>query len=359
MLRIGIIGCGKIADQHAGQIQKIPGCAVVAACDSEELMAGQFCERFRVGRYYRDAQRMLDQAGVDVIHITTPPQSHFSLTRQCLEAGCHVYVEKPFTLYTREAETLIDLARTNNLKLTTGHNAQFTHVALRMRKVINEGFLGGAPVHMESYYCYNFGDARYAMALLGDKNHWVRALPGKLLHNIISHGVAKIAEFLKGAHPRVIALGSTSPMLKSIGEDEIVDELRVIIADNESPATAYFTFSSQMSPMLHQFRLYGPRNALIVDDDHQSLVKINGGAYKSYLNQFLPPVNMAKNYLSNSAHNFKAFLFRDFHNDAGMKCLIERFYHSINNSTPPPIPYREILLTSRIMDDIFEQISSL
>ena len=62
----------------------------------------------------------------------------------------------------------------------------------------------------------------------------------------------------------MIAHGFTSPLLKSIGETEIIDELRVIIHDGET--TAYFTFSSQMRPMLHQLRLYGPKNGLIMDD---------------------------------------------------------------------------------------------
>ena len=68
--------------------------------------------------------------------------------------------------------------------------------------LIQSGFLGGSPVHMESYYCYEIAPSGYAGALLGDKKHWVRRLPGMLLHNIISHGVARIAEFLTGDSPR-------------------------------------------------------------------------------------------------------------------------------------------------------------
>ena len=48
---------------------------------------------------------------------------------------------------------------------------------------------------MESYYCYELGNSAYASALLGDNSHWVRRLPGKLLQNIISHGIARIAEY--------------------------------------------------------------------------------------------------------------------------------------------------------------------
>ena len=59
-----------------------------------------------------------------------------------------------------------------------------------MRALVGRGYLGGAPVHMESYYCYDLTQPGYARALLGDKQHWVRRLPGKLLQNIISHGIA-------------------------------------------------------------------------------------------------------------------------------------------------------------------------
>src|SRR5258708_15506743 len=116
-----------------------------------------------------------------------------------------------------------------------------------MRALIESGYLGEAPVHMESYYGYDLGGQSYARALLGDQQHWVRRLPGKLLHNIISHGIARIAEFLRCDHPHVIAHGFTSPFLNGIGETDIVDELRVMICEEER-TTAYFTFSSQMRP---------------------------------------------------------------------------------------------------------------
>jgi predicted dehydrogenase len=356
MLKIGIIGCGKIADQHADHIKYLDGCSIVAACDNEILMARQFCERYRVPGCYTDIQQMFAAAVPDVIHITTPPQSHFPLARVGLEAGCHVYVEKPFTLNLADARALIELARARKRKLTVGHNAQFSHAALRMRAKVAAGYLGGPPVHIESYYCYNFADARYAKALLGDKRHWVRALPGRLLHNIISHGIAKIAEFLTSDVPHVIAHGFTSPLLKSIGEEEITDELRVIISDPVGPTTAYFTFSSQLKPALHQVRLYGPERSLIMDDDHQIMVNGSPGAYKSYMNHFVPPLKMAAAYGANSIHNIKAFFKRDLHNDAGMRHLISQFYKAIRKDGSLPIPYAQILRTTAIMDDIFRQI---
>lgn len=355
MLKVAIVGCGKIADAHATQISRIGGCEIVGVCDREPLMAGQLYERFPVKQYFTDVAELISHARPDVIHITTPPESHFNIARLCLEHHCHVYVEKPFTVDVQQAQQLLNLAEEKGLKLTVGHNCQFSHAARRLRSLVKDGYLGGHPVHMESHYGYDLGSAAYARALLGDRQHWVRRLPGKLLQNIISHGIARIAEFLSGDDLRVIAHGFTSPLLKGIGEQEIVDELRVIISDSER-TTAYFTFSSQMRPSLHEFRIYGPKNGLFLDQNHEIVLRLRGAKFKSYADHFIPPVLIAKQHLSEMLRNAKLFLARDFHMDAGMKVLIESFYRSIREDAPVPIPYREILLTSRIMDNIFDQL---
>jgi predicted dehydrogenase len=355
MLKVAIAGCGKIADAHALHIQQLEGCEIVGVCDREPLMANQLSERFQINRSFTDVAELVNDTRPDVVHITTPPASHFEIARLCLELGCHVYVEKPFTLDAHQAQQLVDLAEVKGLKLTAGHNCQFSHATRRLRALVRDGYLGGQPVHMESYYSYNLGDAAYARALLGDRQHWVRRLPGKLLQNIISHGIARIAEFLTGDNVRVISHGFTSPLLKGIGETEIVDELRVIISDSEQ-TTAYFTFSSQMRPSLHQFRIYGPKNGLVLDQNHETVLRLRGTKFKSYADHFIPPVLFAKQHVSELLRNARLFLARDFHMDAGLKVLIESFYRSIREDAAVPIPYREILLTSRIMDTIFDQL---
>jgi predicted dehydrogenase len=357
MLKVAIVGCGKIADSHAAQIQRIKDCEIVAVCDREPLMAQQLCYRFPIKQSFTDLEELLRTAQPDVVHITTPPEGHFEIARLCLENGSNIYVEKPFTVYPHEAEKLVELAENRGLKLTAGHNLQFTPAARRMREIVKTGYLGERAVHLESYYGYNLSDPSYARALLGDKQHWVRRLPGNLLQNIISHGIARLAEFLTADRPHVIAYGFTSPLLKSIGETEIIDELRVIISEQER-TTAFFTFSSQMKPCIHELRVYGSANGLILDEDHDIVLTLRGNKYKSFADKFIPPVQFAKQNLANLFANAKLFMANDFHMDSSLKCLIESFYRSIQENTQVPIPYREILLTSRIMGEIFEQLGS-
>ena len=352
---MALIGCGKIADQHVLAIGRIPDCRIVALCDRELLMAKQLGERFGVSECFSDVTEMLRATTPDVVHITTPPQSHFSLAKQCLEFGSHVYLEKPFTVTADEAESLIQLADRRALKITAGHNLQFTREMLKMRRLVQQGFLGGKPVHLESIFSYNLGDTSYVGSFLGNRQHWVRQLPGQLLHNLISHGLAKLAEFLDDDLVEIVAKADQSPRLRKLGGEEVRDELRVVIRD-KSGTTAFFCFSTQIKPALNELRIFGRANSIVVDHVSGSLIRNKNRSYKSYLTYFVPPLQNAREHLGNAASNITNFLRRRLYQDFGMKELIERFYNSIRVGGEPPIPYREIILTARIMDEIFAQI---
>lgn len=298
---------------------------------------------------------MLETTKPDVVHITTPPKSHYSLARQCLESGRHVYLEKPFTITADQAESLVQLAEDRGLKITVGHNYQFTLEMMEMRRLVSEGYLGGRPIHLESYWSYDLGDSSYATAFLGSRAHWLRELPGQLFHNIISHGIAKLAEFLDDDVPLIVATAHRSPPLGDSGGSDLMDELRVLLQDKHG-TTALFCFSTQFKPGLNRLRIYGPRNSLMVDILTGTLVRSPGASYKSYLTYFIPPLKYAREYFRNARVNVINFLRRRLYQDFGMKELIERFYNSIRLDAPVPIPYREILLTARIMDEIFAQI---
>src|SRR5207249_10206727 len=116
-----------------------------------------------------------------------------------------------------------------------------------------------------------------------------------LLQNVISHGTARIAEFLTGNSRHVAACGFVGPFLRGIGEADMLDELRVIIVD-ERHTTAYLTFSSRMRPLLDEFRIFGSRNGLMLDEQQQTLVKLRGQAFKSYVERFVPSLVFAKQY---------------------------------------------------------------
>src|SRR5207247_8722607 len=136
----------------------------------------------------------------------------------------------------------------------------FTPEAPEMRQLLAQCFRDGKPVHLESYFSYALGDTTYVNALLGNRQHWVRQLPGQLLHNIISHGIAKLAEFLGDDLIEIVATAHQSEQLRNLEAPEVLDELRVLIRD-KSGTTAFFCFSTQIKG-LNELRIYGLANSV-------------------------------------------------------------------------------------------------
>jgi len=87
------------------------------------------------------------------------------------------------------------------------------------------------------------------------------------------------------------------------------------------------------------------------------LLRVPGKSYKSYLNQWIPPVSNSCQFLAAGLRNMRLFLLRRFHADAGLFNLFTAFYRSVAENAPLPIPYRDIVLTTQIMDQAFAQIA--
>jgi len=103
-------------------------------------------------------------------------------------------------------------------------------------------------------------------------------------------------------------------------------------------------------------RIYGQGGSIFVDNGTGSVIRTKGRAYKSYLTYFIPPLKLAWQNLGNARVNITNFIRRRLYQDFGMTELIRRFYDAIGTGGQPPIAYREIILTARLMDEIFAQV---
>src|ERR1700687_344450 len=89
-----------------------------------------------------DPLQVLHSPDIDIVAVVTPVWTHFALAKAALENGKHVFVEKPFTCTTAQAEELIELAERKNLKIMVDHTFLFTGAVKRMRQLIDDGVLG-------------------------------------------------------------------------------------------------------------------------------------------------------------------------------------------------------------------------
>jgi predicted dehydrogenase len=363
-LKVAIVGCGKIADGHIEEIQKMPATArVVAVADLELLMAEQIAVRYGVPAHYDDLDRLLERERPDVVHITTPPQSHLALAKKAMDAGAHVYVEKPLTLDYPDSKRLVEHALAAKKKLTIGYSYLFDPPAIAMRELRAQGVLGD-PVHVESFYGYNLAGP-FGAAIMGDAGHWVHRLPGKLIHNNIDHILYKVTEFLGGddapldtdplAGLKISASGWVRREKRhGDARDELCDEMRLTILGGQASVAG--TFSSHIKPTGHFARVYGTRNTLHVDYLMRTVTLDAQSKLPSAFGRLVPAFDLGVQLLREGGKNLLRFAQSDFHYFSGLNRLFSMFYASIADDGPPPISYRDILRIAAMMDEIFRQV---
>ena len=120
-LRIAFIGTGRMALNHLHAVRQLAGSAVVVGVfDRAADRAAEFAAAART-LAYSSIDDLFAEACPDIVHICTPPAAHFESARAVLERGAHVYIEKPFSLTTRDAHALLELAESKGLLISAGH----------------------------------------------------------------------------------------------------------------------------------------------------------------------------------------------------------------------------------------------
>jgi predicted dehydrogenase len=343
-LKIALVGCGQIADAHLQAIRKIRGTELVAVADRYEDLARQAAARFAVPVIFQDLERMLRQAVPDVVHITTPPDTHRALALQALARGAHVYIEKPFTLNAVEAADVLAAAKTHRRLVCMGHDQRFDPAWTECRKLAACGALGKI-IHVESILGYDLSGP-FGKICLSDPDHWVHRLPGGLLQNIISHSLYTITDFLRDAKPRLWACWFTSrPALP------FPTELRVLLQGAQMTGTLMVTTS--VRPKYRLTRVYGTRQGVEIDFEARILRRYQTPVTRGPFIKVEMPLRHLWEAAGSLRRNLGRFLRADLHFFAGMDRLFTEFYRSVREGGEPPIPYAEIRRVTEFIDRIF------
>ena len=345
-LRIAIVGCGQIADAHLQEIKKISDALVVAVCDREADLAYQAAARFEIPKQYEDVDRMLADVRPDVVHVTTPPHTHFALASKCLEFGAHVYVEKPFAINADETRRLLELATTQRLIACPGHDHLFDPVWKEALRVVASGEMGSI-VHVDSTMGYD-ATGPFGTLIQTDPRHWIHRLPGGIFHNVISHPVYKVTPFLLDDEPEVVAL--------SFGAADVAPlptELRVLVRGEL--VSAYIALMTRARPVRRVVRLYGTANSLEIDFDSGLARRISSSALPGAFGRIEAPVRQALEAARSSGRMLRKFARSEIQYFAGMRALFQALYDAVRTGGAPPIPYSEIQRVANIMDAIFQQ----
>jgi predicted dehydrogenase len=352
-LRIGLVGCGQIADAHLQQIRRVSNAETVAVCDVEPLLARQAAERFGVPMQFSSLKAMLREARPDIVHVTTPVHTHAPITIQLLESGVHVYVEKPFAVDATEAREVINVAEENVRLVCLGHDQLFDPEWLRACEIAAAGVLGEIH-HVDSVLGYPI-NGPFGRNVVASPDHWVRRLPGGLFQNAISHPLYRITEFLCDSEPQIQA--SWFSRLPAI---PFPTELRANLQGEKVSGSLLFT--STTKPYQRVTRLYGTEASLEVDLNAQTVRLLRGESYPGAFAKLEAPLRQVRESCGNLKRNTGRFLRGHLHYFEGMKRLFGNFYDVVRDGTAretlevsPPVTHREALRVTSIMDRIFDK----
>jgi len=142
MLKLGVVGYGYWGPNIVRNFSIQPDCDVVAVCDKNPKAVGQVSSRHPRVRVMSDAGELIRSPEIDAVAIVTPVSTHYDLARQALEEGKHVFIEKPMTATSAQAEQLIELADRKNLRIMVDHTFLFTGAVRKIKQLIDEGVLG-------------------------------------------------------------------------------------------------------------------------------------------------------------------------------------------------------------------------
>jgi predicted dehydrogenase/nucleoside-diphosphate-sugar epimerase len=325
-LRVGLIGAGKMGMHHLRAIRRVANATVVGIADplaSRETFAGLLPDDAKL---VADADTLLNEVRPDVVHIVTPPETHASLAMRALRAGCHVYVEKPFTPTRAEASAVIELAAERGLLVCAGHQCLFERPALTARKTLPRL---GRLVHAESYFSFRM--VRRTIT------------PGDQARDILPHAVYPLVDQLR------LGTGlATAPIVVSSVEAHPDGDLYALLRLGDCIGILIVTLRGR--PIEQYQHLVGSNGWMRADYIAQSATTLLGpGSGPGVL---LTPYRRAFQTITGATTGFSRLIFGGKGAYAGLELLIEHFYHSIATGEAAPMAPRAILDTVDICERI-------
>src|SRR6185312_16872498 len=152
IIKVGLVGFGAGGRTfHAPVLTTVPGLQLnkIRAAKPDQVAIAR--EKYPDTRIVPTSEEIFDDKNIDLVVITTPNTSHYSLAMQALQAGKNVVVDKPFTINTKDADELVAEADKRNLVLSVYHSRRFDSDFYTVKKIIKNDLLGGL-VEMESRY---------------------------------------------------------------------------------------------------------------------------------------------------------------------------------------------------------------
>lgn len=270
-LKLGVIGAGSMGRNHARIAANLAGVNLIGVADASPSVAEEAGKIIGVP-FYTDYRQLLPYA--EIICIATPTQTHFEIARECLNAGKHILIEKPFTGNSTNARTLISLADTKGLVLTVGLIERFNPAFQKLIKMIKDEKLIGLDIKRLSPYPERITDA-------------------DVIFDMMFHDLDLLLSIIPD---EIVALRAKGEKIRSKLFDRVV---------------AAITFSSGIIARLEASRVFGVKSRIISLTTEKYLIDANLLNKSIYIRDFSSPTPSALpiKAVDQLSEELKAFAF--------------------------------------------------
>lgn len=337
-MKAALIGAGQIARQHLSCLKTLPGVEVCAVCDLSAATAEATAERYGIGAWYTDHRAMLEKARPDVVHVTTPPNSHFRLAMDAFDAGTHVIVEKPATASFDELEMLVRRARETNRTLVEDYNYLYNKGPQEILRRIESGEFG-AVTHVEVAICLDIlGPDGFA-----DPNisHPALKLAGGAIADFLPH-LASLAYLFVGPHRRAATVWT-----KRKPTQLPYDEFRATVEAERG--TAALSFSSNSQPDAFWLRVYGERMQATTNLFETRLTFSGPRNVPKPLRPFFDGLEEGKR-IRRAAVGTLLRKFKGPGSYEGLWEMLARTYRSLGDGSKLPVTAEDVLEVNRLVE---------
>lgn len=141
MVKVAVVGLGKMGISHLSMVRALPGVEVVGVVDSTNYLLAVLRKYTKLATY-TSIDKLLAEQTPDAAIIATPSRLHYPMVKQLLEAGVSVFCEKPFTLSSSEGDELVVIAEEKGLVTQVGYHNRFVGAFGEVKKLVDAGAIG-------------------------------------------------------------------------------------------------------------------------------------------------------------------------------------------------------------------------
>jgi 2-alkyl-3-oxoalkanoate reductase len=337
--RVAIVGAGLISDLHITGLAAIPGVTVEAIVDADASRAQSKAAQYGIARTFTTQREMLEVVRPDVVHILTPPATHADLCVEAVEAGAHVYVEKPMAATEQDCSRMMEAAARAGRELCVGHSLAFDPLLRLALDAIARGEIGDV-LHASAVFCF---DPRRIPGY--NSKVWYRRLAGGFVEDLATHPLSVLLRVL-GTPRTVTGVADARQKWADSG-------VAAVLQAERGTATVLLSLAARPEDVSLEVR--GSRGMVSVNfstmvvaiqPERKLPKKIQHGVRNLYA---------ARDLLVQTVTNTARFLTKRIDTTKGIHTLIAAFYAALSAGKPAPVTPAEGRDVVRILRELWPQ----